>query len=194
LVAESKSSQIEILALVRLQKSSASEDNARSVIGPGRQQQASGNDPPWYTTVKRAERKSLSEIRRVLDPIVNGNLLAAELPKPIENEEEFERMADRLEELDFGPRELTPEEVALREILAALLGVHEKEHHHLPEQPPYEMVRYPMEQRGLKQADLVPVPGTRSQVSDGVTRKRGISKAQAKKLAGFFQVSVELFI
>jgi HTH-type transcriptional regulator/antitoxin HigA len=130
----------------------------------------------------------------VLDPVVYGNLLAAELPKPIENEKEFERMAERLEELDFPSRELTPEEMALREILAALVEVYEKEHHQLPEQPPYEMLRYLMEQRGLKQADLVAVLGTRAQVSDVVTGKRGISKAQAKKLAGFFEVSADLFI
>jgi HTH-type transcriptional regulator/antitoxin HigA len=130
----------------------------------------------------------------ILDPVVYGNLLAAELPKPIENEKEFERMAERLEELDFPSRNLTPEEVALREILAALVEVYEKEHRQLPEQPPYEMVRYLLEQRGLKQADLVSVLGTRAQVSDVVTGKRGISKAQAKKLAGFFQVSADLFI
>jgi HTH-type transcriptional regulator / antitoxin HigA len=51
-----------------------------------------------------------------------------------------------------------------------------------------------MEQRALRQPDPVPVLGTRAQVSDVVTGKSGISKAQAKKLAGFFQVSVELFI
>jgi HTH-type transcriptional regulator/antitoxin HigA len=130
----------------------------------------------------------------ILDPVVYGNLLAAELPKPIENEKEFERMAERLEELDFTSRNHTPEEVALREILAALVEVYEKEHRQLPEQPPYEMVRYLLEQRGLKQADLVSVLGTRAQVSDVVTGKRGISKAQAKKLAGFFQVSADLFI
>jgi hypothetical protein len=61
----------------------------------------------------------------VLDPVVYGNLLAAELPKPIENEEEFEGMANFLEEFDFAPRELTPEEGALREILAALAEVYE---------------------------------------------------------------------
>jgi antitoxin component HigA of HigAB toxin-antitoxin module len=92
----------------------------------------------------------------VLDPVVYGNLLAAELPKPIENEKDFERMAQRLEDLDFSSRDLTPEEVALREILAALVEVYEKEHHQLPEQPPCEMVRYLMEQRELKQAICYP--------------------------------------
>ena len=51
-----------------------------------------------------------------------------------------------------------------------------------------------LEQRRLKQADLVPLLGSRAQVSDLVNGKRGISKAQAKKLAEYFHVSAELFI
>jgi HTH-type transcriptional regulator/antitoxin HigA len=56
------------------------------------------------------------------------------------------------------------------------------------------MLRYLMEQRGLRQADLVPVLGSRSQVSDAVTGRRAISKAQAKKLAAYFHTSPDLFI
>jgi hypothetical protein len=44
----------------------------------------------------------------------------------------------------------------------------------------------PAEQRGLRQADLVSVLGSRAQVSDLVNGKRGIGKAQAKKLAEYF--------
>lgn len=129
-----------------------------------------------------------------LDPVVYGKLLAEELPKPIEDDAEFDRMVARLEDLDFPERELTAEETALREILAALIDIYVETHYDLPEQPPHEMVKYLMEQRGLKQSDLVPVLGTRTQVSDIVTGKRGISKAQAKKLAEFFHTGVELFI
>lgn len=56
------------------------------------------------------------------------------------------------------------------------------------------MVQFLMEQRGLKQADLVPLLGSRAQVSDLVNGKRGISKAQVKKLAEYFGVSAELFL
>jgi HTH-type transcriptional regulator/antitoxin HigA len=129
-----------------------------------------------------------------LDPVVYGKLLAAELPKPIEDDEEFDRAVERLEELDFPAGKLTPEETALREVLAALIDVYEEGNHLLPEQSPCEMVRFLMEQRGLKQADLVPVLGTRAQVSEVVTGRRGISKTQAKKLAEFFRVGVDLFI
>jgi len=131
---------------------------------------------------------------RALDPVAYGKLLAVELPLPIRNEREFERMVARLEELDFTERKLTREEKALREILAALIEVYDEEHYHLPDQPPHEVVMHLMVQRGLKQADLVPVFGSRAQVSDIVNGKRGISKAQAKKLAEYFGVSAELFI
>jgi HTH-type transcriptional regulator/antitoxin HigA len=130
---------------------------------------------------------------RALDPVAYGKLLAAELPQPIQNEREFDRMAARLEKLDFAKRQLTREEEALREILAALIEVYD-DRFSLPEQPPHEMVKHLMEQRGLKQADLVPVLGSRAQVSDLVNGKRGISKAQVKKLAEYFGVSPELFL
>jgi hypothetical protein len=63
---------------------------------------------------------------RALDPVAYGNLLAAELPQPIQNDREFDRMVARLEELDFAKRKLTPEENALREILAALIEVYDE--------------------------------------------------------------------
>ena len=128
-----------------------------------------------------------------MDPVAYGKLLAVELPQPIQNDREFDRMVARLEELDFAKRKLTPEEEALREILAALIEVYD-DRFSLPEQPPNEMVKHLMEQRGLKQADLVPVLGSRAQVSDLVNGKRGISKAQVKALAEYFGVSAELFI
>ena len=131
---------------------------------------------------------------RAFDPVAYGKLLASELPKPIKNDREFDRMVVRLEELDFPSRNLTPEEEALRDVLAALIDVYDEEHFRIPEQPPYEMVKHLMQQRGLRQADLVPVIGSRAQVSGLVNGNRGISKSQAKRLAQFFGVSAELFI
>ena len=43
---------------------------------------------------------------RALDPVAYGKLLTAELPQPIQNDREFERMVARLEELDFAKRQL----------------------------------------------------------------------------------------
>ena len=56
------------------------------------------------------------------------------------------------------------------------------------------MVKHLLKKRGLRQADLVAVLGSGAQVSDLANGKRGISKAQARALAGYFGVSIELFL
>jgi HTH-type transcriptional regulator / antitoxin HigA len=56
------------------------------------------------------------------------------------------------------------------------------------------MLVYLMEQRGLKQADLLPIFKSRGYVSDIVSGRRAISKARAKQLAAFFKVSPEVFV
>jgi HTH-type transcriptional regulator / antitoxin HigA len=122
-----------------------------------------------------------------------GKLLAETLPRVIDNDEEFDRMVARLEALSIPERQLSAEEDALATLLERLIADYD-DRFSLPEQPPHEMVKYLMELRGLKQADLVPVLGSRAQVSDLVNGKRGISKAQVKKLAQYFGVSAELFL
>ena len=51
-----------------------------------------------------------------------------------------------------------------------------------------------MRENDLKQSDLLHVFGSSGIASEVVNGKRSISKAQAKKLAEFFKVSVEMFI
>jgi HTH-type transcriptional regulator/antitoxin HigA len=114
------------------------------------------------------------------------------IPKIIETNDEFDRMVAKLEELTFK-KNATREEKALAGVLEKLVQDYDDKFE-IPDVPPHEMVQFLMEQRHLKQADLVPVIGSRAQVSDLVNGKRGISKAQAKKLAEFFHVSAELFI
>ena len=56
------------------------------------------------------------------------------------------------------------------------------------------MVAFLLEQRGLSAKDLWSVIGSKSRVSEILAGKRSISKDQAKKLAEFFRVSVDLFL
>jgi HTH-type transcriptional regulator / antitoxin HigA len=51
-----------------------------------------------------------------------------------------------------------------------------------------------MEGRGLKPVDLAAALGSRSRVSEILSRKRSISKEQAKVLGAFFNVSPVAFI
>ncbi len=51
-----------------------------------------------------------------------------------------------------------------------------------------------MDQRQLKQADLAPVFGTGSIVSEVLSGKRQINAKQARKLADYFHLSTDLFV
>jgi HTH-type transcriptional regulator/antitoxin HigA len=51
-----------------------------------------------------------------------------------------------------------------------------------------------MENRSVKQADLLPIFGSRGIASEVYNGKRAISKAQAKKLGEFFGISPAVFI
>jgi HTH-type transcriptional regulator / antitoxin HigA len=130
-----------------------------------------------------------------LSPIRYGKLLAKSLPKVIETDEEFDRYVETMEGLDRKAADggVSPEEEALLALLERLVQDYDDKIE-LAEAPPHEMVQFLMDRKGLRQADLVPVLGSRAQVSDLLGGRRGISKAQAKKLAAFFGISVELFI
>jgi len=59
---------------------------------------------------------------------------------------------------------------------------------------PQQRLAQLMEDRGLTQADIWRVFGTRARTSEVLRGKRGISKVQAKRLAAFFGAPVDLFI
>lgn len=123
-----------------------------------------------------------------------ARVLAKILPRVIATRKEHERMLAEVEKLmDKGEHRTTEEDAAL-DLMVRLIKDYEEEHHGLPDPSPHEMLAYLMEKRGLKQADLVPIFNSRGYVSDVINGKRAVSKAHAKQLAVFFNVSADLFI
>lgn len=118
------------------------------------------------------------------------------MPKVIETREEFDRYVDMMEKLDRraeGGETLS----AGKETLLALLEQFIKDYDDkfpLPNVPPYQIVLHLMEHQGLRQADLLPVFGSRSVASDVLRGRREISKAHARKLDDFFHLSADIFI
>ncbi len=124
-----------------------------------------------------------------------GRLLARALPKVIKTEGENERTLAVIESLmEKGERNMTPEEDALLELLTNLVHDFEEKAYPVPKSSPDEMVAFLLEQRGLTPKDLWPVVGSKSRVSEILAGKRPITKGQAKRLAEFFHVGVDLFI
>jgi len=103
-------------------------------------------------------------------------------------------MVEQLERLDFASRPLKPEERVLQELLAKLIEDYDARKYPLPHLPPRKMLLFLMEQKELRQKDLISVFGSSSVVSSVINGKREISKAHARKLAGFFGLSTELFV
>ena len=126
-----------------------------------------------------------------------GLLLMETLPSVISSEEDLERLTEEVNRLmtkGIKQGDLSPEEERLLELLAVLIETYEDEHYPIPELPPVEVLKFLMEERRLKQSDLLHIFGSSGVASEVVNGKRSISKEQAKKLAEYFNVSVELFI
>ena len=122
-----------------------------------------------------------------------AELLAKSLPKPIRTDAEHARVVQTLLALD--EREcLSPEEEALAEMLTLLIEDYEEKHHPLPRVSPNQSLSALMEERGLKHKDIWPVLGNKGAATEVLSGRRSISKSQAKRLAEFFHVPIDLFV
>ncbi|MGB3651979.1 MAG: transcriptional regulator [Rivularia sp. (in: cyanobacteria)] len=121
-------------------------------------------------------------------------LLVKYQPKLIKTEEENEKALAIVEELMHRSNR-TPEENELYELLITLIEKFEQEYYS-PNQKttPHSLLLFLMEQKEIKQSDLVGVIGSKGVVSEVVNGKREISKTQAKALGDFFHVDAGLFI
>jgi len=129
-----------------------------------------------------------------IDEKCYARLLAKTLPRVIRNEEENERMTARLEELDARWEQLSREEKELAELMTVLIERYEAEHYPIDLATPQQRLAQLLEDRELTQADVWRLFGTRARTSEVLRGKRGISKSLARKLAGHFQVPVDLFV
>jgi len=128
-----------------------------------------------------------------LDEKSYGQLLRRTLPHVIRTEQECTRLTNELIQLD-NRDDLTSEEKELAELLTVLINDYEQRRYPINRATPQQVLKHLMEARKLGQKDLWKIFGSKGITSEVFHGKRSISKAQAKKLAQFFNVSAELFI
>jgi HTH-type transcriptional regulator / antitoxin HigA len=129
----------------------------------------------------------------ITNPESYAQLLAKYQPKVIETEAENDRAIALVEELEHKANR-TPQEDTILKLLVTLIEKFEDEQYPIPSGTPHSMLLHLMEASDIKEENLVGVIGSRGVVSEVVNGKLNISKAQAKALAEFFSVDVELFI
>ncbi len=115
-------------------------------------------------------------------------------PKMIDSERDYRQSRSVLERLLFPERKLSAEEDALAKLLIHLIGVYEDRTVVPPSTTPRQVLQHLMEQRRLKQADLVRLFGTASVVSEILSGKREINARHARELSKFFGLPAGLFI
>jgi HTH-type transcriptional regulator/antitoxin HigA len=143
----------------------------------------------------RENGKMTATVGQKFDLRKYSRLVSKAAPLVIETKDEFERADAEIGRLlKKGYNNLSIEERRLLALLSRLIEDYEDRTFPVPDSPPHQTLQFLMEQNDLRQADLVPVFGSRGRVSEVVNGKRAISKTQAKALGEFFKVSPELFI
>ncbi len=126
---------------------------------------------------------------------IYGKLLTDVLPRKIETEEENERILGIIKNLmRKGEDKLSPEEETLFVLLAELVEEFEEKAYPMPDIKPNERIKYLLEEKRLKQKDLVILFGSEGVTSEILNGKREITLKTARKLSEFFNVPVELFV
>src|SRR5215470_17729749 len=87
-----------------------------------------------------------------------------------------------------------PADVARLEAQARLIAAYEERK--WPRRTPQvaDLIRHLMDQHGLSRADMVPILGTPSRVSEILSGKKGLSMAMVQRLRARFRVPADLLI
>ena len=87
-----------------------------------------------------------------------------------------------------------PADIARLEAQARLIGAYEERR--WPRRPPSvaDLIRHLMDQHGLTRADMVPILGTPSRVSEVLRGKKRLSMAMVQRLRARFRVPADLLL
>lgn len=112
----------------------------------------------------------------------------------VHNEEDYAQARATIDALldEIGDNENHPLADVL-DYLADQVRAYEDENFRIPQAAPNVVLRFLMEQHGLKQEDLIDC-APQSRISDILGGKRSVSKEIAKRLARRFRVRADLFL
>jgi HTH-type transcriptional regulator/antitoxin HigA len=112
--------------------------------------------------------------------------------KVLKTEEDYEKASLRMMEI-FHAEPGTSQSDEL-DLLIVLIKDYDDKHYHLPELNALEVIKYKMQEKGLKAKDLEPIIGSKGHVSAILSGKREITLKMAQKLKDFFSMPAEVFL
>jgi HTH-type transcriptional regulator/antitoxin HigA len=112
--------------------------------------------------------------------------------KVIKTEDDYNKASMRLMEI-FHTEANTTESDEL-ELLMVLVKDYDDKYYPLPKIDVLEVIKYKMQEMGLKNKDLEPIIGSKGHVSAVLSGKREITLKMAQKLKNYFSIPAEVFL
>ena len=112
--------------------------------------------------------------------------------KPIRTETDYEAALEEIERL-WGAAYGSPEGDQL-DVLGTLIEAYEERHHPIPPPDPIEAILHHLKSQNLSRRDLEPYLGSRTRVSEILSRKRPLSLDMMRKLQSGLGISAEVLI
>ena len=100
--------------------------------------------------------------------------------KPIRTKRDHAAALRRIERLMDATKREDLDEL---DVLATLVGAYEDKHFPIPAADPIDVLKFYMDQRGLRQVDLAPLLGGRSRVSEILGRRRSLTLQMIRRLS-----------
>ncbi|MBA3895198.1 MAG: transcriptional regulator [Gemmatimonadales bacterium] len=116
-------------------------------------------------------------------------------PHVLRNQAEYDAAVAEVDELlERDPAEGSREADRLR-FLSVLIGAYDDEHYPMGEtSTPQTVVAFMLEQQGMTRADLTPILGGRSRVSEFFSGKRRLSVPQMQKIRDVLHIPADLLM
>ncbi len=112
----------------------------------------------------------------------------------IKTDADYEKALAMVEQLiDVDPAPGTDEGDQL-ELLALLIKHYEDEHYPMEAPDPIDAIRFRMEQQGLMQKDLIPFIGSKSRVSEVLSKKRPLTLKMIRALNNALEIPAEILL
>ncbi|TDD96945.1 helix-turn-helix domain-containing protein [Flavobacterium cellulosilyticum] len=112
--------------------------------------------------------------------------------KVLKTEEDYNKASMRLMEI-FHAEPNTPEGDEL-DLLTVLVQDYDVKNYKLPDLDAIEVIKYKMQEMGLKAKDLEPIIGSKGHVSAILSGKRELTLKMAQKLKDYFSIPAEVFL
>ncbi|MDR7370960.1 helix-turn-helix domain-containing protein [Flavobacterium aquidurense] len=111
--------------------------------------------------------------------------------KVLKTEEDYNKASIRLMEIFHAePNSAESDEL---DLLLVLVKDYDDKHYELPELDALEVIKYKMQEMGMKAKDLEPIIGSKGHVSAILSGKREITLKMAQKLKNYFSIPAEVF-